>query len=259
LTLYEGLLHFKSIQNTSIPEHGREITLMSHNLYFKNVNFDAVLSIIAESDPDILAVQELTPKWKTFLDDNIAESYPYTLTIPVNGAQGVGIYSKYKLYNHEIFNNPRTKKPFAHMAEVSIGDKTIQLINVHLASPAVALKDKSQFIGNYNRNYKHRKSQIKKITKRALTNESKYSCQILIGDLNTPSYEPAFKNLKANWSNSFNKSPLNLKYTFPNTTNLIPFLTLDYVLGRGKLEFIETRVIPGGSSDHLAIACRVLI
>jgi len=74
----------------------------------------------------------------------------------------------------------------------------MQVINTHLASPAVSVENKENFISLYHANYKMRKEQIKRIEQEVVENADNYNCQLLIGDLNTTEYEPVFKSLKMN-------------------------------------------------------------
>jgi hypothetical protein len=81
---------------------------------------------------------------------------------------------------------------------LKVQNKTVQLANVHLASPALAIENKDRFFSLYHQNYKQRKSQLEKINNDLLANSDKFDCQLLVGDLNKIEYEPIFKNLKHN-------------------------------------------------------------
>lgn len=244
--------------NSNILSKGldKEITVMSYNLFFKNKNQDQSISIIKNANPDILIVQELTPTWASKIEKSLGETYKYNLTEALKGTHGIGIYSKYKISDQKFLKNS-TNKPFAQIVNLTIENKFIQLINTHLASPAIAVENKDKFFSLFMANYQIRKEQI--INLNELAENQKYDCQLLVGDLNTLHSEPIFKRLKLKWVNSNNGLLRWLKFNFPHSSKIIPIVTLDYILGRGKLEFIESKVIVGGSSDHLAIMTKLKI
>lgn len=245
----------EGLQNAADPI---ELKVMSYNLFFKNKRLSSSLAIIKEANPDILFVQELTPIWANAIENKLGKSYPYKIIKPLRGTHGIGIYSKYKLTGSKTLNNS-SQKPYAIVTDLSIPNKKIQLINTHLASPAIAVENKGRFIPLYSSNYKLRKKQLSEINKLATEKSSYYDCQLLIGDLNTTKYEPIYKSLKWNWVDTFDKSGSGFGFNFPHTNTIIPFLTLDYILAKGSGRCIESKVIQGGSSDHLALISTIQI
>jgi len=256
LFLFEIGFTVYSNSNVVSNDLDKEIKVMTYNLFFKNKNQDQSISIIKEANPDILVVQELTPIWASQLEKHLGETYKYKLTKPLKGTHGIGIYSKHKIRNQNFMNNS-ANKPFAQIVNLTIEDKSIQLINTHLASPAVAVENKDKFFSLFAENYQIRKEQIIKLNK--LAENQKYDCQLLVGDLNTLHSEPIFKRLKLKWINSNNGLLRWMKFNFPHSSKIMPMVTLDYTLGRGKLKFIESKVMKGGSSDHLAIMTKLKI
>ena len=168
------------------------------------------------------------------------------------------IYSKHKISNQYFLNNSNNK-PFAQIVSMVIKGKSIQLINTHLASPAIAVENRDQFFSLYSTKYKLRKQQIIELNKVAYNGDNKHDCQLLIGDLNTLNYEPIFKRLKFKWVNSNNEVLRWMKFNFPHSAKSPPIVTLDYILGRGKMKFLDSEIIEGGSSDHLAIIAKLKI
>lgn len=231
---------------------------MTYNLFFKNNTPNQSVEIIMKENPDVIFVQELTPKWASELDRTIGQSYKYKMTKPMRGTHGIGIYSKFKITNQKFLNNSE-RKPYAQIVDLTIEDKKIQLINTHLASPAVAVENKENFISLFANNYQLRKYQVKELNNLAFKESKSYDCQLLVGDLNTLHSEPIFKKLKSRWANSSNGLLRWMNFNFPHSNRIKPIVTLDYVMGRGKLKFVKSKVIKGGSSDHLAILTNLKI
>ena len=258
LFLTEIGFSFYSKLNIRTSGVSTEIKVMSYNLFFKNSRPNQVISIIKNNDPDLLFVQELTPQWARELENSLDARYKYKKLYPLRGTHGIGIFSKFKLNEQKILNN-LAKKPYAQVVVATINDKKIQLINTHLASPAIAVENQDEFFSLFTRNYQVRKAQIIELNKLAQDDGSKYNSQLLVGDLNTLHSEPLFKRLKLSWTYSNNGFLRWMKFNFPNSAKIPPIMTLDYILGRGKMKFIESKVIEGGSSDHLAIMTKLKI
>lgn len=234
------------------PENPIELKVMTYNVFFKNGHPNSTIEVIKKADPDVLLIQELTPKWSMKINEKLSKTYPFKFEQALTGAHGIGIYSKYKIKKTQKLNN-NYNKPIAQIVELKVQNKTIQLANVHLASPAIAVENKDRFFSLYHQNYKQRKSQMAKVNNALLTNSNKYDCQFLAGDLNTLVYEPIFKNLKSDWVDSYDEKGALFKYNFPNSSKIKPILILDYILLRGKAKCIESKIIDGGNSDHLAL------
>ncbi len=225
---------------------------MTYNLYFKNRNSESSIKVIRNANPDILFVQELTSAWKAILEKSLGKQYPYHKTKPQEGTHGIGIYSKYPLKGSTLLVN-RNKLPYAQLSEIKIKGKRIQLVNVHLASPAVAVENRDRFASLYWQNYKQRAKELNKISAIIHRDKGQFESQLLVGDLNTLFVEPIFQSLKKDWVNTYQKCGGGLGLNFPNSSRSKPIMTLDYIMARGKVNCIEASVLKGGNSDHLPI------
>lgn len=233
-----------------------EVTLLTYNLFFKNKNPDVILNQIKQTNPDILVVQELTPAWVAILSKSLGQVYLYKRIYADKGTHGIGVYSKYKLSNDTLLLND-SKKPFAQIVTTRILNKKIQIINTHSASPAAAVEHPENFLSLFSTNYTLRENQFEKIEQLLKSNPS--DAYILIGDLNTTHYEPIYRNLRSNWVDVFTEVGEGSNKTFPNTSRSKPFLTLDYILIKGAIAPVSSKVLGSGSSDHLGLVGRVKI
>lgn len=235
-----------------------EISVMTYNLFFKNKSPNSIIEILDRTDSDLLVVQELTPNWKTQLNNSFQSKYPYQRTVALNGTHGIGFYSKFPIQKYQLLKNSH-KLPIAQIVELLINDKRIQVINAHLASPAIAVENPDNFLKLYSSNYQLRKQQTEEINMIVLNDQNNFSAQILIGDLNTIPIEPIYRDVKRNWVDLYSVVGNGFRFNFPNSTRISPFLTLDYILLRGAINGTEFKVIDGGSSDHLALIGQVEI
>lgn len=84
-----------------------DISLMTYNVFFKNVRPDSSISKIKTCNPDILVVQELTPQWETKLAKTIGRSYPYQSLLPLSGTHGIGVFSKHPIMNTQLLDDDK--------------------------------------------------------------------------------------------------------------------------------------------------------
>lgn len=234
-----------------------DISLMTYNVFFKNVRPDSSISKIKTCNPDILVVQELTPQWETKLAKTIGRSYPYQSLLPLSGTHGIGVYSKHPIMNTQLLDDD--KHPYAQAVTLMIDGKRIRLFNVHLASPAIAVEHPEDFIELFSANYEVRRKQLGKLNLMANQAKHNFDVQLLVGDLNTIVYEPIYRDLLNHWVNLHDLAGNGWGFNFPNSTKVGPVTTLDYILIKGRAKGVGTQVIEGGGSDHLAVSGKIRI
>lgn len=256
LIFVEHLWNKFSEASLTESEETVEVSLMTYNLFFGNQNMDRTLQLIEDQNPDILALQEYTPRWDEKISRSLDSGYPYKKTLTSMGAYGIGIYSKFPILSEDYLRNS-DDLPFAQIVELEIGSKTIQLINTHLASPAIALENPDRFFNLLGDNYLFRESQLREISEFATRKSADYSLQILIGDLNITHYEPLYRNLRNTWVDLYSKVGEGWGQNFPNSHSFDPFITLDYILAKGAVRPLSMNVIYEGTSDHFPIFGRV--
>ncbi len=249
-----GVSYFQSYSLDSNSSE-KEVSLMSYNLFFKNRSPNQIIQLIKRHNPDILVVQELTPKWKIQLNNSIGSIYQFKRLKSLRGTHGLGIYSKYPIIKSRYI--PKKSRPFAQVVELNIDTKKIQIINTHLASPAIAVENPDRFLSLFKKNTQQRTEQFETIN--AEIDNNKFNAQIIIGDLNTTVYEPLYRNIQNEWSDLNSTDGSMFNFNFPNTRKLGPIIMLDYIFLRGNVNGEDFKVIQGGSSDHLAILGKVKI
>ncbi|MEH0152737.1 endonuclease/exonuclease/phosphatase family protein [Limibacter armeniacum] len=257
LLLVESLWYSFSQPALANVTEGVELEMMTYNVFFRNKNPLAVIRQITKRNPEILVLQEVTPKWKKTLSEQLSRVYPYNAIYIQDGTHGIACFSKYPILSDKLLLNSN-QLPFAQVLDISIKDKRLQLFNVHLASPAVAVEHPDKFMELYKANYELRKTQLDEIMRLAKISRNKTDAQVLIGDLNTMSFEPLYRDLNAEWVNLYSEKGEGWGLNFPNLAKVQPFVTLDYIFIRGQLQAVGAEVISGGSSDHLPVTGRVM-
>lgn len=228
----------------------KEISFLSYNIFFKNGHKEAIVDVILSNDADVVALQEVTPGWQVILNGRLNSKYPYSRTHALSGTHGISLYSKFPISSAIIINNDYGR-PIAQIAELVIDNKRIEVVNTHLASPALAIEDPSNFYKNYSVNYNMRTRQLTKL--QGLLDGSNISRQLILGDLNTMKIEPLYHEIRENWKDLADKKTTWTGFTFPNSRRIPAVITLDYIFYRGNIEPIIFKVDENGSSDHHGI------
>jgi len=254
-TLFLSFFLYHKVQRIDINLNDKStqtVSLLTYNLFFKNGYKKRITDEISKTNPDILIVQELTNSWVSKLDLTIGNKYRYKKLFPRNGTRGLGIYSKFPISKSKIHS-------YCQINKIRVKNKNLIVVNTHLASPAIAVENPENFLSYFKSNFDERVKQWKKIETQ-LKNEEKGTPIIIAGDLNTMKIESLYRKIRLKWVNLHSKVGNGFSWTFPNTHNIkYPFLTLDYMLHNKNIKGIESKVLKGSSSDHLAVYGKVKI
>jgi endonuclease/exonuclease/phosphatase family metal-dependent hydrolase len=230
----------------------KEIKVINYNVFFKNKDKIAITSKIISEDPDIVVLQEVTESWGIHLLNSLGSKYKYNAINSMVGTHGCAVFSKFPISNIKYLNN-NSGAPFAQLMDVQVENVKVKLANVHLASPAIAVENPDRFIPLILNNYTERKEQYEALNEHFNISQ-RHECKLIVGDLNTTSYEPLYNQIRRNWRDANNYPKLNFDANFPNSRKLpFPLFKLDYILGNGNVKMINEKVIKGGSSDHQGI------
>ncbi len=238
--------HFTSPVGTK-----NKVSILSYNLFFKNKYPQQILNEIQEVNPDILVVQELTGAWEGYLKQKIAERYKYQKLYIHNGTHGLGLLSKYPIESCEYIKN-KSGLPVSQINNIVINGKALILVNTHLPSPGGAVENPDNFYALFMASCRGKKEQWEKI-ENTLNEKYQGQPQVVAGDLNTMGIEPLYRHIRHDWRDLFAEKGKGSGWTFPNIAKMPPLITLDYILFRGNIKPITSKVLKGSSSDHLAI------
>lgn len=133
----------------SQPPPGQEsLRVMSFNVLVGNSEYEKVIGVIKESDPDVVSIIEYADHWHRELD-RLNQQYPHQFRHPRWHGFGIAIFSKHPLSEtvvHQL-TKKRTDNPFL-VAKVTKGKQTIRLAVLHVLSPTneIRLKLRNQQI-----------------------------------------------------------------------------------------------------------------
>jgi endonuclease/exonuclease/phosphatase (EEP) superfamily protein YafD len=106
---------------------------MTYNVEFHSAGKAATLDAIGAKQPDVVALQEMTPGMEAEIRDTYAELYPFQLFDSAGGTDGLAVLSRYELIDRGVHPGPGGWHPAWHV-DVALPGVSLQLLNVHLRS-----------------------------------------------------------------------------------------------------------------------------
>lgn len=211
------------------------IRAMLININAGNGNTKQVLGAIAKANPDILILEEVTPKWASELAP-LNAIYPYRIAKPQNDCFGMMLVSRYPLENGWVVQIGKAGVP-SIITEARFPQGEVSIIATHPVPP----------IG---RKYAEmRNNQLAALP--AIVKGRPYPV-LLIGDLNTSPWSPYFMELLRNsgLKNSMKGFGFQPSWSGNNPLLRIP---IDHMLHSPEIT-IHNRMIGGNvGSDHLPV------
>ena len=212
----------------------KRISILSINLLSSNTNFQKVLELIKEKDPDILVFMELTPKWEEQLS-SIYQLYPYRASEVRIDNFGIGMLSKTKMETSVTYFENNIKPSI--IGNFHHSEEPVTIIATHPVPP----------INSFT--FELRNAQLKDLANRRASFSDNF---ILIGDLNTSSFSSHFKDLLAKSELKDSRNGFGIGTTWP--ADFYPLrTTLDHCLVSKGINVLNQSPQPNIGSDHLPI------
>jgi endonuclease/exonuclease/phosphatase family metal-dependent hydrolase len=235
---------------TSLAQKETTVRVLTFNILHGattkgDFDLDKIASIIKETQPDLVALQEVDYKtnraknydlatelgWRTKMAPLFGIAMPFD-----DGAYGVGVLSKMPIIASRNFplpssagNEPRTSLEI--LVQLETGD-TIRFVVTHL---------------DHKNDSPDRINQVKTINKEYTKDDYP---TILAGDLNATPESKSISILKANWEDSFGDNPQ------PTYSSKDPQKKIDYIMFRPakNWQVVENRVICDKiATDHCVV------
>jgi endonuclease/exonuclease/phosphatase (EEP) superfamily protein YafD len=226
--------------NPNLTNHGPSLKVMTFNVHDQNQNFGGILSIIHEEDPDILALQELTPAFGVRLLGELDGRYPYHTLTSDQITQSQGLLSRYKLAN--ISRSPDKR---ILSATVQTPQERTVVVNVHAPS--------NQWPATWSKDWIKQREFLSNIAD-SITNIQ--APLILLGDFNITYLSENYEILKQELRDGFEDSGSGLGLTYPANGVLgiklhWALVRIDYIFHNDYFVTLETSAIKETyGSDH---------
>jgi endonuclease/exonuclease/phosphatase (EEP) superfamily protein YafD len=217
------------------PANTKPIRAMLMNLNASNGNTDRVLEAIRSFDPDLLLLEEVTPKWAAEMAA-LDSDYKYLVSEPQEGCFGIMLLSKHPLKNGMAVEIGSAGVP-SITADVYLPQGEVSIIGTHPLPPVS--KEYST----------HRNNQLAALP--AIVKEQTHPV-LLIGDLNTTPWSPYFTRLLLESELKNSMKGFGFQPSWPTNLRLLR-IPLDHVLHSPEIT-IHNRMVGGDvGSDHYPV------
>jgi endonuclease/exonuclease/phosphatase (EEP) superfamily protein YafD len=119
------------------------LSLLMVNLQAGNNQHADVARLIAEANPDVVGLIELTPTWAAALAPTLSR-FPYRVVIPEEGAYGIGLYSRLGFRQATVEHFPPEGSP-SIVGRLDLGGRPFTLVLTHVHTPFAGEIHRRQF------------------------------------------------------------------------------------------------------------------
>ena len=113
--------------------------VLTLNVLYLNDDGAAVQRLVQDEQPDVICLQELTPRIAADLEVRLRDAYPYRFLLPEEGTTGIGVFSRYPLHDEGELPDPAEEVGWwwngAQVVTVDMGGRQVKLLNVHAIPP----------------------------------------------------------------------------------------------------------------------------
>lgn len=209
------------------------VRAMLMNILASNGNTERVLAAIENVDPDILVLEEVTPKWEKALG---GLDYPYRVAVPRTDCFGIMLLSRRPLSHTNVVYIGTADVPTI-TATVHLPQGDISLIGTHPLPPGGAA---------YSR---HRNAQLAALPELI---DAQDKPVLLIGDLNTTPWSYWFKRLLKESGLENSMQGFGFQPSWPANVRLLR-IPIDQVLHAPEITIHRRAIGPNVGSDHLPV------
>ena len=111
-------------------DQGTQLRVMTYNVLFSNLEYDAVANVVLAYQPDLVALQEVQPEMMDALEERLADDYPYFLMGTENTYGTTAVFSRYPFAETEIVDL-QADRP-AVVVKTKIKNQDITFVAIHL-------------------------------------------------------------------------------------------------------------------------------
>ncbi|MEP7239899.1 MAG: endonuclease/exonuclease/phosphatase family protein [Devosia sp.] len=132
------------------PAGVRTVTVMTHNVFGLNYDMARLAQVIADENPDIVALQEYFPEQVRRLDPLLKASYPYSVRCEGGKRANLGLYSKLpfdkEMGKADCPDDPSRQRTAHILARFVLADGTaFSLLTTHMDWPFPLDRQRSEF------------------------------------------------------------------------------------------------------------------
>lgn len=130
----------KQVRGTQLTE-STSVSVLTSNVLTTNRNFDALLELVKNYQPDILVTLETDQAWEDALD---TLDYPHSVKCPLDNLYGMHLYSNLPLENTELSFLIEDDVPSIHTCIRLSNGQSVQAHFLHPAPPSPTENEESK-------------------------------------------------------------------------------------------------------------------
>lgn len=203
------------------------------NVEYGNHDYDRLVRLVREVDPDVIGLTELTPAWVRALDSPLKD-HPNRRLAPEEGAYGAGLYSKVPLRESRIERFPAGGSPSV-VAIVAIDTRPLAVVVTHVHTPFAG--------GSRTRQLHALADELRMLGKPAA----------VCGDFNAVPWSQPIYDLAEEADLRSIYGRFGLAATWPADSSRLFRVPLDNCLVSERVAVADRRVGPDIGSDHLPL------
>ena len=225
-----------------------ELRVLSANLREGRADMKSFTNL-ARSSADVITVSELTPDWvRRFNDAGMRNDFPFSVSVPLPGAAGYGLWSRYPL---EMVAPLKGGSMVAARVDVAGVQVDPIVASVHVMNPLTF----------YGRAFDGWLAGITAAKDRmeGLSAEAGEGAVIAAGDFNsTPDMRQFRQLLKNGYRDAVAQTGSGIGPTYPSYPWVPPLITIDHLLTRNAL-VSSIKTISLRTTDHRALLATIQI
>lgn len=131
------------IDDESSAANSARIRLMMSNVLQSNTDYQKVIDLVHEVDPDVLLTLETNKTWEKELDNALSEDYPYSIKVPLENRYGMHLYSRFELKAERVNYLISDSVPSIFTKVQLPNEQWVDLYGVHPPPPSPTEEDAS--------------------------------------------------------------------------------------------------------------------
>jgi vancomycin resistance protein VanJ len=246
------------------PASGEDpLVIMTFNVWGYSGSAETAQAIIHDEVPDIVAVQELSPQMGEVLLAELGAIYPYrSVSFGAERESGMAVLSRYPL---AVSGSERLSGWRVQVMEVSIGERTVTLYNIHpeVSNVLAYVEEGDSLPQTVEASWAEREAQVRELVADI---EGRGGPVILAGDLNSTDQSTAYRLLREVLVDAHRAAGWGFGHTFPayeGSWRGIPIVArqmrIDMVFYSQDFAALSCRVGSAhGESDHLPVVAELV-
>lgn len=227
----------RALGDGTVDANGREtLTVLAANVYHGKADPEALVALVDRFHPDVLSVEELTPRFaRELVAAGLRSRLPNAVLGVHRSASGAGLYSRLPMHrlpspSQFLFRMPR--------AELRLPDgRRVRVVGVHPFPP-----QRPHSTATWEESLA------------SLPSAGRGAPWVLAGDFNGTFDQAPFRDVvDRGYRDAGEVAGKGLEPTFPREAHLIPPITIDHVLADERLGVVEYSVEELPGSDHRTV------